>query len=65
MPKHLENVITVEVRRQNGEWKPLFHFIALGGRIACRIADGEHLTAVAFNPLNNTWSEVKSGPTGG
>jgi hypothetical protein len=58
-PEHRENTLYLELRRQGTEeWKPLFAFVAINGRIAFRLMAEKAERMVVYDPTTHTFADV-------
>lgn len=59
-PKHLENTITVEVKRVGREeqFKPLFTFTVVNDRLAFRVEAEHNSRVVVYDPKTGQFSDL-------
>ena len=58
-PDHLENVIYVELLPQHTEeWKPLYMFTIIGGRVAMRVLAEKNDRVLVYDAATHTFSDL-------
>lgn len=62
-PEGRDNTMKVELKRDGEEWKPIFTFIAVAGKIAFRIDVGSSGRDVVYDPSTGTFSNLAPSAT--